>query len=178
MRSVGPSSKRCRACRNPSQEGVFSRIKIVMFSAGLFTPAVGGSQEHVSSDAVRLQDLPRSRMAPSLLPDPDPPSVLSNRYQSLLLTLVSGGFLLSGSNTVNVARTLAVSPANSGATGSWRPGKTQLMAQARPGSFFALACGKIGLAAGRSIPCQAVKRRSSSTVKLGIAVLFSEPPGP
>jgi len=101
-----------------------------------------------------------------------------NRCQSLLLTLVSGGFLLSGSNTVNLARTLAVSPANSDATGRWRPGKTQLMAQARPGSFFALACGTRGLAAGRSIPCQAVKRRSSSTVKLGIAVLFSEPPGP
>ena len=86
--------------------------------------------------------------------------------------------MFSGSGSVNAARTLAVSPANSGATGSWRPGKTQLMAQARPGSFFALACGTRGLAAGRSIPCQAVKRRSSSTVKLGIAVLFSEPPGP
>ena len=31
---------------------------------------------------------------------------------------------------------------------------------------------------GRSIPCQAAKRRSNSTVKLGTAVLVREPSGP
>ena len=86
--------------------------------------------------------------------------------------------MFSGSGPVNVAKTLAVSPANKGATGRRRPGKTQFLAQARPGSFFALAHGTRGLVAGRSIACQAVKRRSNSTVKLGTAVLFSEPPGP
>jgi hypothetical protein len=73
------------------------------------------------------------------------------------------------------ARTLAVSPANSGATGKRSPGKTQFVAQARPGSFFLLARGTRGLAGGRSIACQAVKRRSNSTVKLGTAVLFRGP---
>ena len=85
--------------------------------------------------------------------------------------------MFSGSGPVNVARTLAVSPANSGATGRRRPGKLQFMAQARPSSFFALAHGTRGLVAWRSIACQAVKRRSNSTVKLGAAVLFSGPPG-
>jgi hypothetical protein len=37
---------------------------------------------------------------------------------SSLLTLVSGGFVFRGSGSANVARTLAVSPAKSGATGS------------------------------------------------------------
>ena len=97
---------------------------------------------------------------------------------SSLLTLVSGGFLFSGSCPVNAARTLAVSPAKSGARGRRRPGKTQFTAQARPSSFFALAHGTRGLVAWRSIACQAVKRLSISTVKLGTAVLFSEPPGP
>jgi hypothetical protein len=42
-----------------------------MFSAGLSTPAADGSQERVSpTHAGRLEDLPLSRMAPSLPPDP------------------------------------------------------------------------------------------------------------
>jgi len=67
-----------------------------------------------------------------------------------------------------------VSPVNRGATGRRRPGKPQFRAQARPGSFFALAHGIRGLVAGRSIACQGVKRRSNSTVKLGTAVVFSD----
>jgi hypothetical protein len=58
--------------------------------------------------------------------------------KSSLLTLVSGGFLFSGSCSVNAARTLAVSQAKSGATGSWRSGKQQFMAQAKPSSLIAL----------------------------------------
>ena len=48
------------------------------------------------------------------------------KCQSSLLALASGGFLFSGSCPINAARTLAVSPAKSGATGSWRPGKMRL----------------------------------------------------
>ena len=101
-----------------------------------------------------------------------------NRCQSSLLTLVSGVFLFSGSCPADTARTLAVPPANSGAMGSRRPGKTQFMAQARPGCFFALAHGTRGLMAERSIACHAAKRRSNSTVKLGTAILLSTAPGP
>ena len=55
--------------------------------------------------------------------------------------------MLSGSGPTNAARTWAVSPANSGATGRWRPGKLQFTARARPSSFFALAHGTRGLVA-------------------------------
>jgi hypothetical protein len=45
--------------------------EIVMFSAGLFTPATDGSQGHVSPlHEVRLEELPLYRMAPSPPPDP------------------------------------------------------------------------------------------------------------
>ncbi len=50
----------------------------------------------------------------------------ANRCQSSPLTLISGGFVFSGSGPVNVATTLAVSPAISGATGRRRPVKTRL----------------------------------------------------
>ena len=44
-------------------------------------------------------------------------SAVFEQAQSSLLTLVSGGFLFSGSCPVNASRTLAVSPARNGATG-------------------------------------------------------------
>jgi hypothetical protein len=59
------------ACRdNHPMKG--SVREIVVFSAGLFTPAADGSQGHATAPphAGRLEDLPLPRVAPSLPPNP------------------------------------------------------------------------------------------------------------
>jgi len=71
----------------------------------------------------RSQSLERAHLDVDSQVGHSPATSYDAKQVSSLLTLVSGGFLFSGSCPVNASRTLAVSPARSGATDRRRAGE-------------------------------------------------------